>query len=167
MCQNELYPTKAHKSPYDLQFVVNNLQKIAKQIVKIASKWHTCPPKSEKSPQYTVLKRNGVKFWIYFIQTTKSLHYHCSHVYTFFHLCCLGVSQFLSWATAKTSSSHDKTLANIDQSVETVGCKKYIFFNKDIVELYLKKPRIRETPTLSTDADSRTNTNLKRLRDLS
>ena len=30
-----------------------------------------------------------------------------------------------------------------------------------------KKSRIRETPTLSTDADSRTNTNLKRLHDLS
>ena len=29
-----------------------------------------------------------------------------------------------------------------------------------------KKSRIRETPTLSTDADSRTDTNLKRLRDL-
>ena len=31
----------------------------------------------------------------------------------------------------------------------------------------LKKSRIRETPTLSTDADSRTDTNMKRLRDLS
>ena len=31
----------------------------------------------------------------------------------------------------------------------------------------LEKSRIRETPTLSTDADSRTDTNLKRLRDLS
>ena len=30
-----------------------------------------------------------------------------------------------------------------------------------------EKSRIRETPTLSTDADSRTDTNLKRLRDLS
>ena len=30
-----------------------------------------------------------------------------------------------------------------------------------------KKSRIRETPTLSTDADSRTDTNLKRLRDSS
>ena len=30
-----------------------------------------------------------------------------------------------------------------------------------------KKSRIRETPTLSTDADSRTNSNLKRLRDVS
>ena len=30
-----------------------------------------------------------------------------------------------------------------------------------------KKSRIRETPTLSTNADCRTNTNLKRLRDLS
>ena len=30
-----------------------------------------------------------------------------------------------------------------------------------------EKSRIRETPTLSTDADSRTNTNLKKLRDLS
>ena len=29
-----------------------------------------------------------------------------------------------------------------------------------------KKSRIRETPTLSTDAESRTDTNLKRLRDL-
>ena len=29
-----------------------------------------------------------------------------------------------------------------------------------------KKSRIRETPTLSTDADSRTDTNLKRLHDL-
>ena len=31
----------------------------------------------------------------------------------------------------------------------------------------VKKSRIRETPTLSTDADSRTDTNLKRLSDLS
>ena len=30
-----------------------------------------------------------------------------------------------------------------------------------------EKSHIRETPTLSTDADSRVNTNLKRLRDLS
>ena len=30
-----------------------------------------------------------------------------------------------------------------------------------------KKSRIRETPTLSTDADSRTDTNLKRLHELS
>ena len=30
-----------------------------------------------------------------------------------------------------------------------------------------EKSRIRETPTLSTDADSRTDTNMKRLRDLS
>ena len=30
-----------------------------------------------------------------------------------------------------------------------------------------KKSRIRETPTLSTDADNRTDTNLKRLHDLS
>ena len=29
-----------------------------------------------------------------------------------------------------------------------------------------KKSRIRETPTLSTNMDSRTNTNLERLRDL-
>ena len=37
------------------------------------------------------------------------------------------------------------------------------------VEMYvdIKKSRIRGTPTLSTDADSRTDTNLKRLRDLS
>ena len=33
--------------------------------------------------------------------------------------------------------------------------------------MQLKKSRTRETPTLSTDADSRTDTNLKRLRDLS
>ena len=33
--------------------------------------------------------------------------------------------------------------------------------------MLLKKSRIRETPTLSTDADIRTNTNLKRLHDLS
>ena len=32
-----------------------------------------------------------------------------------------------------------------------------------ISETVKKKSRIRETPTLSTDADSRTNTNLKRL----
>ena len=35
------------------------------------------------------------------------------------------------------------------------------------LEINQKKSRIRETPTLSTDADSRTDTNLKRLRDLS
>ena len=33
--------------------------------------------------------------------------------------------------------------------------------------IVLQKSRIRETPTLSTDADSRTDTNLKRSRDLS
>ena len=36
-----------------------------------------------------------------------------------------------------------------------------------IEEKFKKKSRIRETPTLSTDADSRTDTNLKRLSDLS
>ena len=36
-----------------------------------------------------------------------------------------------------------------------------------ISESVTKKSRIRETPTLSTDADSRTATNLNRLRDLS
>ena len=36
-----------------------------------------------------------------------------------------------------------------------------------VIETGKKKSRIRETPTLSTDADSRTDTNLKRLRDLS
>ena len=35
------------------------------------------------------------------------------------------------------------------------------------VRLITKKSRIRETPTLSTNADSRTDTNLKKLRDLS
>ena len=34
------------------------------------------------------------------------------------------------------------------------------------IRINSKKSRIRETPTLSTDADSRTDTNLKRLRDL-
>ena len=45
-------------------------------------------------------------------------------------------------------------------SVNTAG--KSLILKKGI-----KKSRIRETPTLSTDADSRTNTNWKRLRDLS
>ena len=40
----------------------------------------------------------------------------------------------------------------------------YFYLTKHLVK---KKSRIRETPTLSTDADSRTDTNLKRLRDLS
>ena len=39
-------------------------------------------------------------------------------------------------------------------------------FNYQKVNI-INKSRIRETPTLSTDADSRTDTNLKRLRDLS
>ena len=38
---------------------------------------------------------------------------------------------------------------------------------KNAQQLLDKKSRIRETPTLSTDADRRTDTNLKRLRDLS
>ena len=42
-----------------------------------------------------------------------------------------------------------------------------IIDEQNILEYILKKSRIRETTTLSTDADSRTNTNLKRLRDLS
>ena len=33
------------------------------------------------------------------------------------------------------------------------------------MDTYKKKSRIRETPTLSTEGDSRTNTNLKRLRE--
>jgi hypothetical protein len=36
-----------------------------------------------------------------------------------------------------------------------------------VVDIQYKKSRIRETPTLSTDAHSRTDTNLKRLHDLS
>ena len=38
---------------------------------------------------------------------------------------------------------------------------------KGEIQRGLEKSRIRETPTLSTDADSRKDTNLKRLRDLS
>ena len=41
------------------------------------------------------------------------------------------------------------------------------YFRYWIFEVAHKKSRVRETPTLSTNADSRTNTNLKRLRDLS
>ena len=37
-----------------------------------------------------------------------------------------------------------------------------LFGNYEICE---EKSRVRETPTLSTDADSRTDTNFKRLRD--
>ena len=37
----------------------------------------------------------------------------------------------------------------------------------NIMSSYKKKSRIRETPTLSTDADRRTDTNLKRLRNFS
>ena len=36
-----------------------------------------------------------------------------------------------------------------------------------IYRIYIKKYRIREIPTLSTNADSRTDINLKRLQDLS
>ena len=42
----------------------------------------------------------------------------------------------------------------------------YILKNRRNRHYLLKKSRIWETPTLSTEADSRTNTNLKRLRDL-
>ena len=38
---------------------------------------------------------------------------------------------------------------------------------ENLIFIDFKKSRIRETPTLSTDADSGTNTNLKRKRDLS
>ena len=42
-----------------------------------------------------------------------------------------------------------------------------LFCPKHFKHLVLKKSRIRETKNLSTDADSRTNTNFKRLRDFS
>ena len=42
-----------------------------------------------------------------------------------------------------------------------------IAFDNSLRDVPLQKSRIRETPTLSPNADSRTNTNLKRLRDLS
>ena len=45
--------------------------------------------------------------------------------------------------------------------------KKSLIVTSASKQNILKKSRIRETPTLSTDADSRTDTNLKRLRDLS
>ena len=44
---------------------------------------------------------------------------------------------------------------------------EYFQANCAIFIFNMEKSRIRETPTLSTDADSRTDTNLKRLRDLS
>ena len=40
-------------------------------------------------------------------------------------------------------------------------------FNWDLNQIFHKKSRIRETPTLSTDADSRTDTILKKLHDIS
>ena len=50
----------------------------------------------------------------------------------------------------------------------TKNIKKVIFYTTitNTFDFSSKKSRIRETPTLSTDADSRTDTNLKRLRDL-
>ena len=42
-----------------------------------------------------------------------------------------------------------------------------MWFQRLNIASMAKKSRIRETPTLSTDADSRADTNLKRLRDLS
>ena len=54
-----------------------------------------------------------------------------------------------------------------------MGITKYVLTNsltkktKSPSQVRREKYRIRETPTLSTDADSRTDTNLKRLRDLS
>ena len=40
-------------------------------------------------------------------------------------------------------------------------------FSLSFYDIITEKSRIRETPTLSTDADNRTDTNLKRLHDLS
>ena len=45
--------------------------------------------------------------------------------------------------------------------------KDYQIDENSEIKVDAEKFRIRETPTLSTDADSRTDTNLKRLRDLS
>ena len=47
-----------------------------------------------------------------------------------------------------------------------LGEKLFHFMSYDIFKIVNKKSWIRETPTLSTDADSRIDTNLKRLRDL-
>ena len=46
-------------------------------------------------------------------------------------------------------------------------CTSKLHENKYKGHQHTKKSRIRETPTLSTNANSRTDTNLKRLRDLS
>ena len=44
-------------------------------------------------------------------------------------------------------------------------CYLKYFINNQRKLMFKQKSRMRETPTLSTDADSRTDTNLKRLRD--
>ena len=55
-------------------------------------------------------------------------------------------------------------MMNKHSDVEIEGKALDAFFEVNILKAY-KKSRIRETPTLSTDADSRTDTNLKRLHD--
>ena len=69
-----------------------------------------------------------------------------------------------------TASKCGEKSTKLNHEVNTfIDSKKLKLSSKKCANIHIgnKKSRIRETPTLSTDADSRTNTNSKRLRDLS
>ena len=75
----------------------------------------------------------------------------------------------------KTDNEEDKLSGSIppySMNVTTPAAARFIQHIKDsfsktnhLSKIFKKKSRIRGIPTLSTDADSRTNTNLKRLHD--
>ena len=74
-----------------------------------------------------------------------------------FYLCQWGFFPISVWVTAPPCGGASYIRLGKHEHFQTV------FFYK----AWRKKSSIRETPTLSTDADSRTDTNLKRFHDLS
>ena len=62
-------------------------RKITKKCKNCHTKNCRTAPKRGKWPQYTVFKRNNMKFFTYFIRAAKISLKHCLHAHTFFHLC--------------------------------------------------------------------------------
>ena len=87
---------------------------------------------------------------------TVQLHIHIGSAWKtyYFGLCPIQVP---GWRV----DFHWKHCKTVKSWAETYLSKMFLAINS------CKKSRIRETPTLLTDADSRTNTNFKRLHDLS
>ena len=141
-------PTTKNISKHEKSFREKNVQRYANISNRVFKK---------KSP---VHRENSLPRWhtqTHNCRTSRLSNYRCLSVQTMTHHCCTHVTV------------HFKMLKPKPFIVPIIAFIVMVFRKRKthrwLTSQIIKISRIRETPTLSTDAYSRTNTNLKRLRD--